>query len=286
MNRRILGTLALCTPVLAAALLGSVTVPAGAAARAVIPPNYDVSAMHGNEAEDAIAINPAHPSDIVAMSTLPDVVSGLFEGVSFNGGKTWTRRVIGTGGPLGQICCDQQLAWDSFGNLWMTYLVNTNGHVLVALSTDGGRSFTKVAEIVPTTPTGSKSPTGATPKRLRPPSNNPNILGDQPSISAGAGSVWVSYTSFPSTVIQAFGARVTGLGTFGSFSAPESVPTANGRGDFGDTAVGPNGQVMVTYQDQTNGQGGAPLYTALNANGLKAGAFAGARLLAGTRVGG
>ena len=275
MNRRMLRILARSVPVLAAiALLGSMTVPVGAvpagAAVRPIPPNFDVSAMHGNEAEDAIAINPTDPSNVLAMSTLPDVVSGLFEGVSFDGGKTWTRQVIGTGGPLGQICCDQQLAWDSFGNLWMTYLVNTNGNVFVALSTDGGLSFTKVAEIVPTTPTGSKSPKGATPKRLRLPSNNPNIFADQPSISAGAGSVWVSYTSFPSTVIQAFGARVSGLGKFGSFSAPESVPTSNGRGDYGDTAVGPNGQVMVTYQDQTNGQGGAHIYTALDANGLQA----------------
>lgn len=45
--------------------------------------------------------------------------------------------------------------------------------MLVALSTDGGLSFTKVAEIVPTTPTGSKSPKGATPKRLRLPWNKP-----------------------------------------------------------------------------------------------------------------
>src|SRR5262249_23226003 len=159
----------------------------------------------------------------------------------------------------------QQLAWDSFGNLWMTYLVNTNGNVLVALSTDGGLSLTKVAEIVPTTPTGSKSPKGTAFKRLH---KSGNHFGDQPSISAAAGRVGVSYTSLRSTVIQAFGARVTGLGKFGSFSAPESVPTANGRGDYGDTAVGPGGQVMVTYQDQANGQGGAHIYTALDANGL------------------
>jgi hypothetical protein len=138
--------------------------------------------MHGNEAEDAIAVNPRDPSNIVAMSTLPDVVSGLFEGVSFDGGKAWTRKVIGTGAPLGQICCDEQLAWDNFGNLWMTYLVNTNGNVLVALSTDGGLSFTKAAEIVPTTPTGSKSPKGAAFKRLH---KSGNHFGDQPSISAG-----------------------------------------------------------------------------------------------------
>jgi hypothetical protein len=283
MNRRMLRILGLATPVVAAAgLTGSLTVPAGAAVHP-IPPNYDSSAMQGNEAEDAIAINPADPSNLVTMSTLPDVVSGLFEGVSFDGGKTWTRKVIGTGGPLGKICCDEQLAWDRYGNLWMTYLVNTNGDVLVALSTNGGLSFTKVAQIVPTTPTGSRSPKGATPKRLR---KSGNHFADQPSISAGAGSVWVSYTSFPSTVVQAAAAPVTGLGKFGSFSAPESVPTSNGRGDYGDTAVGPHGQVMVTYQDQTNGQGGSRIYTALDANGLRPGGFADPRFLARSRVGG
>jgi hypothetical protein len=283
MNRRMLRILALATPVVTAAgLLGSLTVPAGAAVHP-IPPNYDSSAMPGNEAEDAIAINPADPSNLVTMSTLPDVVSGLFEGVSFDGGKTWTRKVIGTGGPLGAICCDEQLAWDRYGNLWMTYLVNTNGNVLVALSTNGGLSFTKVAHIVPTTPTGSKSPKGATFKRLH---KSGNHFGDQPSISAGAGSVWVSYTSLPSTVVQASGARVTGLGKFGPFSAPESVPTSNGRGDYGDTAVGPHGQVMVTYQDQTNGQGGSRIYTALDANGLRPGGFADPWFLARSRTGG
>ena len=286
MNRRMLRILTVSTPAFAAiALLASMTAPAAAAVPPV-PPNFDSSVMHGNEAEDAIAINPANPSNIVTMSTLPDVVSGLFEGVSFNGGKTWTRQVIGTAAPLGEICCDQQLAWDRFGNLWMTYLVNTNGNVFVAVSTDGGLTFSKVAEIVPTTPTGSRAPSGATPKRLKPPSNNPNISGDQPSISAGPNSVWVSYTSFPSTVVQAFGASVTGLGTFGSFGAPESVPTSAGRGDFGDTAVGPDGQVMVTYQDQTNGQGGSHIYTAIDANGLKPGGFSDPRLLARSAVGG
>jgi hypothetical protein len=286
MSRRVLRILTAATSAFAAvALLAAMPGPT-AAAGPPIPPNLDSSVMPGNEAEDAIAVNPANPSNIVTMATLPDVVSGLFKGVSFDGGQTWTRQVIGTGAPLGEICCDEQLAWDRFGNLWMTYLVNTNGNVFVAVSTDGGLAFRKVAEVVPTTPTGSKAPSGATPKRLRPVSNNPNISGDQPSISVGPNSVWVSYTSFPSTVVQAFGARVTGPGAFGSFSAPESVPTSAGRGDYGDTAVGPNGQVMVTYQDQTNGQGGSHIYTAVDAGGLRPGGFSNPRLLAHSAVGG
>src|ERR1041385_2289887 len=219
------------------------------ASAAAPPPNLNVTAMPGNEAEDAIAVNPTSPSNAVAMSTLPDVVAGLAVGVSFNSGRTWSRSVIGatTSDPLGDIRCDQQLAWDHFGNLWMTYLVNSSLDVFVAVSTDGGGSF-RVAGDIPTN-------------------------GDQPSISAGANSVWVSWTRTPGNQIVASGARVTGLGQYGSFSAPESVPSPGSNGDYGDTAVGPNGQVMVTYQNSTNGQGGADIYTAVDPDGLGPGRF-------------
>jgi hypothetical protein len=205
-------------------VLGFAVALATATLAAAAPPsNFNVTAMPGNEAEDAIAVNPTNPSNVVAMSTLPDVVAGLAVGVSTDGGATWARRVIGstTADPLGDICCDEQLAWDRFGNLWMTYLLNSSGDVFVALSTDGGGSFTKVADIQ------TKS-------------------GDQPSIAVGPNSVWVSFTRTPGNQIQAFGAPVTGLDHFGSFTAPENVPSP-GNGDYGDTAVGPAGQVMVTY---------------------------------------
>jgi hypothetical protein len=249
-----------------------------------IPPNFDASMLPGNEAENAIAVNPTDPKNIVAMSTLPDIEAGIAVDVSFDGGTTWTQHVIGTGaGDLGDICCDEQLAWDRFGNLWMVYLHNVNPDTVVALSTDGGLTFRKVASIPPTTPTGSKSPNNPHPKRLRAGGNH---FADQPSIAAGENSVWVSYTSFPSTVIQAFGWRISGLGTFGQPSPLESVPTSAGRGDYGDTAVGPDGQVMVIYQDQTSGQGGSRIYTALDPDGLGSAGFSNPRLLARTRVGG
>ncbi len=248
------------TSTLVLAVAGALAAAAFATAAAPLP-NFNVTAMPGNEAEDAIAVNPANPANVVAMSTLPDVVSGLAVGVSFDSGHTWARRVIGgAGDPLGEICCDQQLAWDRFGNLWMTYLVNTNGDVLVALSTDGGRSFRKVADLQ-------------------------TKFGDQPSIAAGANSVWVSFTAKPGNQIQAFGARVDGLGRFGSFSAPENVPSP-GNGDYGDTAVGPAGQVMVTYQNSTNGQGGTDIYTAVDPDGLGPLGFGQPRLAAHSHVGG
>jgi hypothetical protein len=147
-----------------------------------------------------------------------------------------------------------------YGYLFLTYLVNTKGDILVALSTDGGRTFTKVGDIV--------------------------TNGDQPSIGVGPNSVWVSYTSFPGTLIQAFGAPVTGLGRFGAFSAPQRVPTSNGRGDYGGTAVGPNGQVLVTYQDKTGGQVGSNIYTAVDPDGLGPAGFDDPRFLAHSYVGG
>ena len=278
MRGRLLGIVSASSPVIVA--LAAIFTMAVPATGAVGPTNINTSAALGNEAEDAIAVNPTNPSNIVTMATLPDagVVSGLFEGVSFDGGSTWTRQVIGTGKPLGEICCDQQLAWDRFGNLWMVYLLIDSDNVLIAVSTDGGLTFPKVTEIVPTTPTGSNAPT------------NPGFKGsasaDQPSISVGANSVWVSYTSYPSATVQASGASVSGLGQFGGFTEPESVPTSDGRGNYGDTAVGPDGQVMVIYQDQTNGQGGSRIYTAVDPDGFGTTGFTGPRLLARSRVGG
>jgi BNR/Asp-box repeat len=284
MRRRLLGILFASSQLaMAVALMVAIAVPASAA---TTPANYDSSAAHGNESEDAVAINPTNPQNMVTMATLPDVVAGLFEGVSFDGGKTWTRRVIGTGtgDPLGDICCDEQLAWDRFGNLWMTYLLNSTGNELIALSTDGGLTFRKVVDVAAMSTTGSRAPSGSGSKANR--TSNPNIYDDQPSISAGANSVWVSFTSVPSEEIQAFGARVTGLGRFGSFGAIQTVPTSAGRGDYGDTAVGPNGQVLVTYQDSTNGQGGSHIYTALDPDGLGPAGFNDPRLLAQSYVGG
>jgi hypothetical protein len=281
MARPLLAILVTSTLLLA---LGPAGTFSASASPSAVAPNFDASALRGNEAEDAIAINPTNPQNVVAMSTLPDIVAGIAVAVTFDGGKTWTRRVIGRGGGgLGDICCDEQLAWDRFGNLWMVYLHNVNPDTVVALSTDGGLTFRKVASVAPTTPTGSNSPKNSQPKRLRAGGNH---FADQPSISAGANSVWVSYTSFPSTVIQAFGWPISGLGRFGSVRPLESVPTSAGRGDYGDTAVGPNGRVMVIYQDHTSGQGGSDIYTAVDPDGFGPAGFGDPRLLAESRVGG
>src|SRR5438034_1367208 len=85
--------------------VAAVLVTAGLAGAAGPVQNFNVTAMLGNEAETASAVNPAKPSNVVALPTLPDGPAGLAVGVSFNGGRSWPRRVIGAAGdPLGETC--------------------------------------------------------------------------------------------------------------------------------------------------------------------------------------
>jgi BNR/Asp-box repeat protein len=291
MRRGVSRLLTIPTLSLALALIVAAGAPAVAARPRQVPQNIDISQDPGNEAEDAIAINPTDPSNIVAMSVLPGVEAGTFVGTSFDGGQTWTRQVIGDGDELGEICCDQQLAWDDFGNLWMVYLLNDSPDVPIALSTDGGLTFREIARVEPVKPKGSRSPKNPGSKgTLSPEEEEHGFKGeasaDQPSIAVGAGSVWVSYAVYPTVTIQASGAEVTGLGQFGDFSEPQNVPTAKGHGNFGGTAVGPDGQVMVTYQDQTNGNGGSRIYTATDPDGLGKKGFDNPVFIVHSRVGG
>src|ERR671937_712694 len=87
-----------------------------------VPPNVDVSRRQGNESEEAVAVNPTNPDNVVIVTNITEGNFGMFEGVSFDGGQTWTRKIIAIGGELGHSCCDPSLSFDRYGNLFMTYL--------------------------------------------------------------------------------------------------------------------------------------------------------------------
>src|SRR5439155_20755072 len=113
--------------------------------------NVDISQRHHNESEEAIAVNPTNPNNIVVFTNVghreAGLTSGMFLGVSFDGGTTWTTSIVGQGAPLGETCCDPSLSFDEYGNLFMTYLYQTINALPVALSTDGGLSFNLIANI-------------------------------------------------------------------------------------------------------------------------------------------
>jgi hypothetical protein len=71
----------------------------------------------------------------------------------------------------------------------------------------------------------------------------------QPTLAVGAGSVWVAFEDPVSGEIMAAGARVVGLGrnAVDPFTLPQAA-TRSQTGKFADIAIGPAGQVMVTYE--------------------------------------
>ena len=203
---------------------------ASAALTATVGANVNITKTAGNQTEGTIAVNPANASQLFFASN-----PGSFARRSTDAGATWV--AAGTG--IGASCCDNVAAWDAFGNL---FLVNINGAlnaVVLYLSTDGGANFT----LLQTIDTG----------RI-----------DQPSVKAGAGSVWVTWNDGE---IKARGAAVTGLGTVGAFTGEQAA----GAGQFGDIEIGPTGQVVVTYQSSTACP--CTIFAATDTNGLTAGGF-------------
>src|SRR5512143_926579 len=63
------------------------------------PPNVDISQRHLNESEEAIAVNPTNPNNIVVFTNIghreAGLTAGMLLGVSFDGGTTWTTRIVG-----------------------------------------------------------------------------------------------------------------------------------------------------------------------------------------------
>jgi hypothetical protein len=266
--------------ILAAALAAR---PGGTvAAQAVTAPslvNVDVSQRHLNESEEAIAVNPTNPNNIVIVTNVghreAGLSAGMFAGVSFDGGKTWTRRLIGNNDNLGDACCDPSLSFDEFGNLFLTYLYNVENQVPIALSTDGGLSFHLIANIA--------SPPGTPGTKTSGDNRGLFRFVDQPTITAAKGQVWVIFNA--GGPMFGTGAPVTGLGQVGAFFAGEVVPGTNNC-TYGDIAIGPAGQVMQVCTLTESGQGGGKLFVNVDPDGLGPAGFGDRVFVADTHVGG
>lgn len=245
---------------------------AGSAANAqlTVGPNVNVTRRAGNQREESIAINPLNRNQMFLTTNVEQ--TGAFAAFSTDGGVTWHSSagqndtspndfIIADGndtlaGSFGDVSC----SWDRLGNLFLGY-IDSGSMVGLAVSTDGGQTFR---------PLPSLGSSGV----------------DQPTVTAGpgsngaAGSVWVTYNQ-GAPVAQ--GAPVTGLGVVGVFGA---VQTVGASGNFGDIAIGPAGQVMVTYEDPTSGQGLSNLLMNLDPDGLGPSGFGAAVTISTTNVGG
>ncbi len=238
--------------------------------------NVDVSQRSGNESEEAIAVNPTNPNNIVIFTNIAEGDRGMFLAVSFDGGTTWDTRIVGENDILGDTCCDPSLAFDEYGNLFINYLYNVENTVPIALSTDGGLTFNVIAKIAKPTSSLSGQKAGGERRGLF-------RFVDQPTITAAHGEVWVTFNA--GGPIFAAGAPVTGLGQVGAFTVGEVAPGTNNC-TYGDIAIGPAGQVMQVCMLTETGQGGGKVFVNLDPDGLGPAGFGDRIFVAATHVGG
>ncbi|MDQ2855105.1 MAG: glycoside hydrolase, partial [Acidobacteriota bacterium] len=188
--------------------------------------------------ECAISKNPSNRLQLFAACN--NANGGLFGARSTDGGATWVypdpSKTIANGvnpalGPA--ACCDPTLAWDTFGNLFITYIDAGVTNIVTILSTDGGATFTNLASFGPASV-------------------------DQPTVAVGAGSVWIVWNQSGSMVAR--GAAVTGLGPggVGAFGPVQAIPGTGGC-SFGDLAIAPSGAVVQACESPSGGSGPAQI---------------------------
>ncbi len=225
--------------------------------------NVNVSKGLGPQAEPAIAIDPSNPKRLFAAANAStDAGVGLFGAYTTDGGATWIGRPLATGTDgLRRSWSDPTLAFDSYGNLFIAYVDFAKNAIDVGWSTNGGQSFANLTQVAlagavdqPTLVTG------------------PGGLLDDGSTSPAA--VWIALRDNNQN-IAAFGAPIRGsgatlgAGAVGGFTVPLVVPTS-APGNYGDIAIGPDGQVVVAYQRTGTGPGPSTIFTSMNPLGLRA----------------
>ncbi len=239
----------------------------------------NVSQMQDYQNECAIANNPTNKNELFVACN--NSGPGLFFARSTDRGHSWiypdADKTIADGdpnqGPL--ACCDPSLAWDSFGNLFVTYLGNVSsveGHVTglaTLLSTDGGQTFTILQEILDVS------------------IDQPTVVAEDTTVAgAPVVAVWIVWNQI--NKMRAMGAAVTGLGhtMVGPFPAfPQTVPDTNSC-SFGDVAIAPDGTVVQACQVPTGGEGGGHIVVNIDPDGLGPLNFGSRTVEISTNVGG
>jgi len=225
----------------------------------------NMSKLSNYQNECAIIKNPTNKLQLFSMCN--NATGGLFAARSVDGGGTWIypdpSKTIANGvnpalGPA--ACCDPTLAWDTFGNLFLTYIDSSVSNIITLLSKDGGQTFVTLATFGPASV-------------------------DQPTVTAASGQVWVVWNQ--SSQMVARGAAVTGLGAsnIGAFGALQTIPGTVSC-SFGDIAISPNGAVVQVCESPNGGPGPANLLVNTKSDGLGPNPFAAAVTATATNVGG
>ncbi len=259
----------------ASALVGTLLFSTAAHGQVAGLAERNMSKLANEQNECAIIKNPTNKLQLFALCN--NHIAGLFAARSIDGGATWVypdpSKTIANGinlalGPA--ACCDPSLAWDTFGNLYITYIDWDGGlldHIVTLLSTDGGQTFATLPQFGPASV------------------DQPTVVAANTTAMGAPVAVWIVWNQGGSMVAR--GAAVTGLGVanVGAFIALQAIPgTANCS--FGDIAIAPNGAVVQACETPTGGTGPANILVNIKADGLGPNPFGAAITATATNVGG
>jgi hypothetical protein len=253
-----------------ATLVTCLVLPTAAARAQISGTDVNLSAKNGDDSECAVAKNPSNPTQLFALCNTAG--PGLLAARSSDGGVTWTYpdptdKTIADGG-IGQgpaACCDPTLAWDTFGNLFITYIDAALSNIVTIISTNGGATFANLASFGPANV------------------DQPTVVAANTTAAGAPVAVWIVWNQGGQMVAR--GAAVTALGVVGAFGALQIIPgTANCS--FGDVAIAPSGAVVQACGSPTGGQGPSTIRINTDADGLGPGNFGAAVAATTSNVGG
>lgn len=229
--------------------------------------DINVSEKTGDDRECAIAINPSNKDQLFALCNTS--TAGLLAARSADGGHTWSfpnpNKTIadGTDPQIPMACCDPTLAWDTFGNLFIAYLAQSQQVVVVLISKDGGATFASLATFAA-------------------------VWVDQPTVVVANTSsgvvlwiVWNQKNPDNSTQMRARGAVVQSQGVVDPFGPQQNILAPSGC-TYGDVAIAPTGEVVQACQ--TSAVSGVASKIIVNIKGLGAGTFGPAITATSTNV--
>ena len=201
--------------------------------------NVNVTKQLGSQSETAIAISRIN-TNLVTLSS--NSSASLVNKYSTDGGSTWNNSSLVVAGGY-----DSWMGADNFGNIFLSYQVNTVTNI--ARSTDGGATYGLNVTIA-----------GAN-------ADHPEMAVG-PGLLAGTSSVFLRDTVAGNSRI--ISATSTGLGTTSAFT----TQTGQGAGNFGSSAVGPNGRTVFTAMNPSGNIGPASMAIRYDADGTGPGLYA------------
>ncbi len=214
--------------------------------------NINVTKQGGSESETAIAISRINPNLISLSSNAQTTMVNKF---SADGGATWSNSALLPAGGY-----DSWMGADSFGNNYLSYQVG--GVTNVARSINGGATYTSVFV----------SGVGG--------ADHPEMAVG-PGLAAGTTSIFLRDTINNTGQSRIISGTSSGLGANSAFA----VQTNQGAGNFGASAVGPNGRTVFTAMSPFGNVGPANMTVRYDADGTGAGGYV-AQSTVTTQVGG